>query len=128
MKTHLFGEMDLNLKLPVHKVFREAKRISECCGYVTTTEKGIKDRSRDRIEIFGEDCTDSLQVVSVLYIENNKIAKVQKVVYLLGSEGQGESFKSWKQLKIVYEIIDKEWKEIFNSKKVMVVMPKEYDV
>ena len=118
--------MDLNLSQTPKQVYKKACDISECCGYVTSLEKGIKDRSRDRLEIFGEDCYDSLQVVSVLYFENNKFDKVQKCVYRLGYEGKGETFKSYKQLSQVFEYIDNEWIETFNAKKINVTMTKEY--
>jgi len=124
-RVHLFGEMELNLSLNPKSVYKKACNISENCGYVTTLEKGVKNRSRDRIEIFGEDCDDRLNIVSILYFENDKFDKVQKCIYFLGYD-EGDNFKSWKQLRQVFELIDGNWIEIFNSKEVGVTMSKEY--
>ena len=125
-EIHLFGKMDLDLSLKPKTVYQKACDISDSCGYVTSLEKGIKDKSRNRIEIFGEDCYDSLQVVSILYFENDKFDKVQKCVYKLGYEGEGENFKSFKQLTQVFEYIENDFIETFNAKKLKIAMTKEY--
>jgi len=127
-QIHLFGEMDLNLKLKPKAIYKKACDISECCGYLTTIEKGIEGKSRDRIEIFGEDCDDRLKVINILYFQGENIDKVQKCVYKLGYEGKGDTFKSFKQLTQVYDFVNNEFIETFNAKRLKITMPKEYDL
>ena len=41
MKTHIFGELDLNLKLGPDKILKEAIRIAELCGYHVDAGNGV---------------------------------------------------------------------------------------
>ena len=74
-KTHLFGEMDLDLTQTAQDVFNKAYHISEMCGYIT-------EAFDDHIDIRGEDCDDAFYVINRLHIDNKKIVGVTKRVYL----------------------------------------------
>jgi len=122
-QIHLFGEMDLNLGNNVKSVYKKACHISECCGYVTHLEKGIKDKSRDRIEIFGEDCDDRLSVVNVIYFKGQKIQDVKKCVYKIGYDNN----RLFKQLTQVYDFVNGEFIETFNARRLKLDMNKEFE-
>lgn len=113
-KTHFFGEMELDLSKTPDKIYKEAFRIAECCGYGIDTTK--QEDNVGSIDLYGEDCHDSLQVVNRINIADNKVTKCQKVVYRITGWNDQER-REEKQLIQVYELIKNEWTEIFNMRK-----------
>lgn len=112
-QIHLFGEMDLDISQKVNHIYNKACNISECCGYVTRLTNG-SNKLKGSIDIDGEDCDDSLYVTNRLYYEDNKIRKIQKLVYRIGKY---EYNKNNNVLIQVYEYIDNNFKEIWNKGK-----------
>lgn len=112
-QLHLFGEMDLDISQKANHIYNKACNISECCGYVTRLTNG-SNKLKGSIDIDGEDCDDSLYVTNRLYYEDNKIRKIQKLVYRIGKY---EYNKNNNVLIQVYEYIDNNFKEIWNKGK-----------
>lgn len=64
MITHLFGEMDLDLKQPIDKIYKKAFKIAEACGYMV---------SHDQNSIFIEG--SDLEEVNIFFDQNGKATK-----------------------------------------------------
>lgn len=72
-KTHLFGEMDLDLDLPFNKIFEKAFHCAESCGYM------IDQYKQNMIKLYGTD-----NEIAVIYFKKGIVTKIMRAQYLDG--------------------------------------------
>lgn len=73
VETWFFGEMQLDLSKSYDEIYAKAFDISEACGYMAT-------KGKDCIQLYGEDCDDSITIVNTIYFYNGKVSKCLKHV------------------------------------------------
>jgi len=69
LKTHLFGELDLDLDKPAKEIYKEAFRISECCGYFIDSDKV-------KIVVSGSD-----NEICYLFVKDDKVTKIRRAQF-----------------------------------------------
>ena len=69
-KTHLFGEMDLDLDLSFDEIYKKAFACAEACGYM------IDQYKKNKLKLFGTD-----NEIVVIYFEKEKVSKVMRAQY-----------------------------------------------
>jgi hypothetical protein len=81
VKTHLFGEMDIDFSRPVDQIYKKAAHIAEACGYVVTHEKH-SDGIRRYLEFCGEDIQDGYIVVTRAYYYPHKDPQQEMITHV----------------------------------------------
>ena len=69
-KTHLFGEMDLDLDLSFDEIYKKAFACAEACGYM------IDQYKKNKLKLFGTD-----NEICVIDFKNEKVIKVMRAQY-----------------------------------------------
>ena len=86
MKTHLFGELDLDLSKSYNAIYKKAFDIGEACGYFAD-----RNKSQTKIRISGSDNN-----VASIFFENGKVTKVTRAQYT----DNGNILVPWAEVKI----------------------------
>jgi len=84
MKTHLFGELDIDLDMPPGKIYKKIFEIGESCGYYAST-------SKNKIHVSGGDN----MACQILFDENGKVKKITRAQFY----DSGEILVKWHEVK-----------------------------
>ena len=95
MKTHIFGELDIDLSKSFDEIYKKIFHCSECCGYYPDHNK-----ERTLITVSGSD-----NCVAKIQFKNNKVFRVTRMQHADG----GEIIVPWHEVKIgtyisIYEV------------------------
>jgi len=95
MKTHIFGELDLDLSKSFDEIYKKIFYISECCGYMPDHNK-----QKTLITVSGSD-----NCVAKIEFKNNKVFKVTRMQH----SDDLDIIVDWHEVKIgsyisIYEV------------------------